>query len=381
VEESHGSILIVDDHPRNVAILVKILAGKYRVTTAASGEEALASFSDFHPDLVLLDVMMPGIDGYETCRRLRSMREGRAAKILMVSAKAMVSERIVGYEAGADDYIVKPFDELELLAKVRVYMRLKSVEELGRIRAEMLTLVNHETRTPLTGILSSIDLMLHLAGDADDDKRNLLLLARDGALRLGRFIDAVGFLTELQGDSFRYYRETIDCAGLANSAIDALAPLARERDVEIRKVLDDGIRLECDADQVGRALGALLHNAIRLSPSPGAVEVRLEARRDHALLSVRDEGPGVPPSFLSRIFEGLAVPDIAHHVSGSGLSLAIARAIVRGHGGAMTVENRPGGGAEFCIRLPMAPATSASPPVETPAGAPDAAAEPAREAA
>ena len=122
-------LLIVDDHPTNIFCLKELLEDDYQLTTAMSGEEALALAPVCRPDLVLLDVMMPGIDGYETCRRLRALPELHHTKILMVSARAMLQERMQGYEAGADDYIVKPFEEEELLAKIRVYVRLTPIDE------------------------------------------------------------------------------------------------------------------------------------------------------------------------------------------------------------------------------------------------------------
>ncbi|MGH9361080.1 MAG: response regulator, partial [Thermoanaerobaculia bacterium] len=127
-------ILVVDDDPINVCILEEILAEQYELATAGNGEEALEKAPAFKPDLVLLDIMMPGIDGYEVCRRLKSNPRLRDAKVILVSAKAMLSERLEGYESGADDYLTKPFDDAELMAKVRVFLRLKSIEEIDRFK-------------------------------------------------------------------------------------------------------------------------------------------------------------------------------------------------------------------------------------------------------
>lgn len=146
-------ILIVDDNPSNIFVLEEMLRDDYHIETAESGEEALEIAPDFLPDLVLLDIMMPGIDGYETCRRLREDVSLEGMKIVMVSAKAMKSERLQGYEVGADDYVTKPFDEDELLAKVRVYVRLKASEDVEKIKSSMYALLKHENRTPLRGIM------------------------------------------------------------------------------------------------------------------------------------------------------------------------------------------------------------------------------------
>ena len=152
-------ILIVDDHPTNIAILEEILGEHYTLKTATCGEEALTIALDFKPALILLDIMMPGIGGYETCRRIRAHPSLRHIKIIMVSARALVAERLQGYEAGADDYITKPFDEEELVAKVRVHMRLRSLEEVEQFTSNVLTLLRHETRTPLNGMLAPLQML------------------------------------------------------------------------------------------------------------------------------------------------------------------------------------------------------------------------------
>jgi len=120
-------ILIVDDHPVNIAILKKILHNDYHLDTATSGEETLDKVPAYQPALILLDIMMPGIDGYETCRRLRATPDLQHLKIIMVTAKAMPEERLQGFEAGADDYIIKPFEKQELLTKVRCCLESQCV--------------------------------------------------------------------------------------------------------------------------------------------------------------------------------------------------------------------------------------------------------------
>ncbi|MGD8500657.1 MAG: response regulator, partial [Phycisphaerales bacterium] len=136
-----AKILAVDDDAVDIAIVERLLSkDEYDLRTASTGEQALEIAADFQPDIILLDVMMSGISGYEVCRQVRADSKLRYAKIIMVSNLAMVSERLQGYEVGADDYISKPFDEAELLAKIRVYSRLKSVEEVDRFKTEVLTL-------------------------------------------------------------------------------------------------------------------------------------------------------------------------------------------------------------------------------------------------
>lgn len=151
--ELKRKILVVDDCDTNLAIMKTILGDDYLLKLALSGEEAMMIAEAFQPDLILLDIMMPGIDGYEVCRWMRTDTTLRKSKIIMVSAKAMLSERMEGYAAGADDYLTKPFEKDELKAKVRVFMRMKSVEEVEILKSDMLTQFNRELSNRLHGIM------------------------------------------------------------------------------------------------------------------------------------------------------------------------------------------------------------------------------------
>jgi two-component system, sensor histidine kinase and response regulator len=355
MEQPKGRILVVDDHPRNIAILQEIL-GHYRVATAASGEEALRIAPKFAPDLVLLDIMMPDMDGYETCRRFRANPQIAETKIIMVSAKAMVSERLAGYEAGADDYVIKPFDEDELVAKVRAYLRLKSVEELDRLKTDVLTLLGHETRTPLTTIFGPLEL---LKGDASlsDEHQQMLQMVEDGARRIHELVERAIHLSSLQAGLTHFDLSRHDLGAIVRESIAQIRATAETAGVELTLEGAGPFEVNCDAEQIQRSVSALLSNAVRHSPRPGRVTISLSARDACATLSVWDQGPGIPEHVLPHVFECFSVSDVSKHTSGQGLSLAIARAVVRSHGGMLSAENRLGGGAVFELQLPLAGAT------------------------
>jgi two-component system, sensor histidine kinase and response regulator len=262
----HNRILVVDDHPTNLAVLEELLGETYPLTLATSGEAALALAEEIAPALILLDVMMPGIDGYETCRRLRKLPLLHPPKILMVSAKAMVAERLRGYDAGADDYVTKPFDPQELLAKVRVYLQLRSSEEVDQLKSHMLALLNHEMRTPLNGLIAPLQLLRTDAAMAVEERQLLLEMAAHSATRLERLCEKVATLSAMHAGHWDVQCVTVDLREVVRSALEAVSADAAARSVTLVAELPEAALTCCDLRQMREVILTLLDNAIRFSP-------------------------------------------------------------------------------------------------------------------
>jgi two-component system, sensor histidine kinase and response regulator len=355
-------ILIVDDHATNVAVLEEILGEHYMLQTATCGEEALAIALDFKPALILLDIMMPGIGGYETCRRIRAHPCLRHIKIIMISARALVAERLQGYEAGADDYITKPFDEEELMAKVRVHMRLRSLEEVEQFTSNVLTLLRHETRTPLNGMLAPLQLLRAEAEMAAEERGMLLDMVYESALALHHLVEKVCTLSAMQAGQWDFRYAMTDLCVVVREVVDNAEADAAARALTITPELPTTAITRLDPLQIHQVIKALLENAIHFSPHGGSVEVRVVHTAGGVCLLVTDQGPGIAPEVLPQIFEAFTSADITHHTAGHGLSLAIARQIILAHQGTIGVESTPGVKTAFTVRLPhMAWAASEEP--------------------
>lgn len=346
-------ILIVDDHPTNLVILQEILSDDYVLAAATSGEEALTLAAEFQPALTLLDVMMPGIDGYETCRRIRALPALRHTKIIMVTAKGTLADRLQGYAVGADDYITKPFEAEELLAKVRVYLRLKSVEEMDQLKADLLTLLQHEVRTPLSSIIAPVQILL---ADADMDKADrfeFLAMVYQSSVRLCALFDKVMTLSALKTGAWDFRPTMADLCLVVHQAVDAVIAQATTPHVQITKQLPDSAPAMFDCQQMQGVITILLENAMCFSPLHEQVVVRVQCNDEHISLTVTDRGPGIAPEVWTQLFEAFAHGDVAHHTAGHGLSLAIARHIIQAHGGTISVESVEGGWTTFTVQLPL----------------------------
>ncbi|HEX7078730.1 MAG TPA: ATP-binding protein, partial [Candidatus Eisenbacteria bacterium] len=251
-----------------------------------------------------------------------------------------------------DDYIVKPFDPAELLAKVRVYLRLKSVEEVDRLKSNLLALLSHETRTPLTLILGPTSLLLDSA-DLPARHRDLVSVVDSGARRLVSLLDRVSFLSQLNMGEIAFRIGPEDLAAIARGAIGRAERSSAEAGVRVTLDGESPALVEGDAAHLGRVLDDLLDNAIRFSPSGGTVRVRIAASESGHRLTVSDSGPGVHPDLLPRLFQEFAVADVDHHTHGHGLGLATARLIAERHAGTLELEpDAASGGATFRLDLP-----------------------------
>lgn len=357
-----NKILVVDDNEMNLTILEEIFKSDYRVRTCTSGEEALGVLTEFQPEIVLLDIMMPGIDGYEVCRRIRQEKKLAHTKVIMVSAKAMVDERLKGYEVGADDYVTKPFNDDELLSKVRVFLRLKSVEEVDEFKTETLRMLSDQLRTPLRSLTLPAEI-LQTEETIDDEKRKryATVITRN-VERLQRFLDKVLTITEMRAGKWKFREEELDLRQLAHSCITELEDEFSRRNVRVDEETDAAVELRVDENQLRTVLSILLGNAARFSPSGESVTVSILKEDDFGCVNVTDRGKGISPDALPRVFDGLAnlaanravITDDADWQLTHGLSLALAHEIVEQHGGELSVTSEPGSETTFTIRLPLA---------------------------
>lgn len=357
------TILAVDDEAVNLDIYRLLFEEDFEIHLASCGEEALARAAELHPDLLLLDVMMPDMSGYDVCRRLREDPSLGFAKILLVSARAAATDRIAGYEAGADDYVTKPFCHEELRAKVEVFLKLKSVEQLGMLKTGILTLLSHETRTPLYHIAGSAELMASTSRDiSPKDIRQWSNVIADGAHRLLRLIERGTMLTQLQTGAIEMNLERFDLVRMVRDSIAECKVAAAEKHVDILLEAPDEAIVVGDERFLAHVPETLLDNAIRFQPEGTPIEVEIAVVDGGAhTLRVTDRGKGLDENSLQTVFDGFVVTEVLKHDGGHGLSLALCDAMLRASGGSIAAASKPGAGASFTATFPVAASEGATP--------------------
>jgi signal transduction histidine kinase len=331
----------------------------YHVVEATNGREALRLASG-RPDLILLDVHMPDIDGYEVCRRLRAQEETKDLLIAHLSAVSVSREdRVRGLAQGADAYWTTPIEEEELLANIEALMRLQSRAQAAvRARDEFLSIAAHELKTPITAMRLNLERILHRVSREPGDTlpRSVIHAGMTPALhQLGRLQQLLDTLLDVSRSAVHRLKldvETVDLAELARDVAQRLAAPARAASVELSLALPpepailfgDRLRLEQVATN-------LLTNAFKYG---GGKPVHLQVREleDTVALTVKDQGIGIAPADQARIFNRFERAAGAETSDGLGLGLFIVKEIVSAHGGTISVESQPGHGATFEVRLP-----------------------------
>lgn len=336
-------VLLVDDNERNLAILTKILRKEYVLETAADGSEALARAGRFEPDLVLLDIMMPGIDGYETCRRMRAMPELRRAKIIMVSARAMLSERLEGYEAGADDYVTKPFDPEELAAKVRVYLRLKTAENINDLKSSLLGMVSRETRVPLDELVDAVRALRELPPD-DPAHAGYSERVEKACLRLQDVIEKVSTLGQMRTGTFDFEFETVRLRELVELAAARVHVLGFGINVLFDTAKHGDAQLWADRHWMSRTLAVVLSRAAQWCQS-NDIAVEVVATEDTQ--NIRISGPR---EFATDFW--LDSRSASGDCSGGKLDMAIVGAVTEAHGGNIYLESSSEDASTLVMQVP-----------------------------
>jgi signal transduction histidine kinase len=361
-------ILIADDNADMRDYLCQLLRD-WDVITATNGEAAVERARDQQPDLILTDVMMPGLDGFALLRELRHDPRTQAIPVLMLSARAGEEARISGLDAGADDYIIKPFSARELIARVgsllnlsrarREAERLRSAAEAAnRTKDDFLAMLGHELRNPLAPILTALQLM-SLRGDESVMKERTVI---DRQVRhLVRLVDDLLDVSRIARGKIQLRNEPLELAEVVASAVETISPLLEERQHRLDVEVPRGLIVRGDATRLTQVVMNVLTNAAKYTEPHGRIRVAARREDQQVEISVKDNGIGIAADMLPRVFEMFTQErqalDRSH--GGLGLGLTIVRSLVDLHGGSIRASSDGvGTGSEFVIRLPLAAAAA-----------------------
>jgi len=380
------SVMIVDDTPANIEILSESLGDDYELFFAISGADALELIGADKPDLILLDIMMPGMDGYQLCAILKGDPATRDIPIIFVTAMIGEEDEIKGLELGAIDYLTKPISPHIVRARVKNHLELKRYRDLletlataaDRAKKEFLRSVSHELRTPLTPIIGMTDLVLDT--EEDDNKRKYLTMVQKSALRLLGIVEDLIETSRLEGEGAAPENRIFQLKAFLGTIVMEAETQARAKGLQFSSRVDPLLPEAVITDQgmLHKVLSMLLNNAVKFTPGGEvALEVRQQEVAGEAMLqfSISDTGIGIETGDLERIFSDFTQSDgsITRAFPGLGLGLTLARRMTELMDGSIWAENCPGGGSIFQVQIPLvlpepAPVSCAAPVSSLPAG-------------
>lgn len=364
-----GSVLMVDDEEQNRELLRDLLEVRgYQVTEAEDGEQALQKVAEIPPDVILLDLMMPGLDGFEVCRRIKGDPQTAHIPILLVTALHERNVRLAGIGAGANDFLTKPIDTQDVILRVRNAVQVKrlfdqlqeanrQLEAASRHKSQFLANASHELRTPLTAIKGFVDNMIDgLTGPLNEKQTRYLTRTKSNVDRLARLINDLLDLSRIEAGRIDLKPTHLPLVTLIKEVAESLRPVADEKLLSLEvSCLDHSVTAWADRDKVTQVLMNLIGNAVKFTPSQGKVTVAVQ-RNGHewVQISVADTGPGIPAEEANKIFDMFyqAAEVGQQKPKGTGLGLAISKSLVEMHGGEIWVESEVGRGSLFSFTLP-----------------------------
>lgn len=374
--DSKAVVLVVDDNEMNRDVLSRRLEQDgHSVVAAQNGREALEIVRQLSIDLVMLDIMMPEVDGYETLRQIKSDETLRDIPVIMISAVDQIDSVVRCIELGADDYLTKPFEPTLLRARTRACLQKKLAhdrevslhEELARNyqhlqklesqRDNLTHMIIHDLRTPLSSLISGMQ-TLPMMDKLSVDQQEVIDIALGGGERLLEMINSLLDLNKMESGSMKLNYMLLDVQELLSSAASQVAQLAEAGNVKLLVEADPGVSsFEGDEDILRRTLVNLLGNAIKFTPEGGTVTLTATGGKDGAPVQfiIKDTGEGIPANDLGKIFDKFG--QVESRKSGrnmsTGLGLTFAKLAVEAHGGQIQVASKPGEGSTFFFTIPL----------------------------
>lgn len=364
-----GRILVVDDTPANLEMLKDILERKgHEVFVLPSGVMALKAVLKNPPELILLDITMPEMDGYETCRRLRQEPTTSDIPVIFLSALQAIEDKVRAFRAGGVDYIAKPFRVEEVQARVgtqlslsrakrdlrlqrdRLQANLVKLQELESLKNNLMHMVVHDMRSPLTGILMGLEMLDSQI--ADPDYRSILQNSRSAAQWLRDLITNLLDLSRLEEGRMPVDAKPLDLREAVRSAKTGIENLLGDHSCRVA-VPESPLIVPCDSKLVDRILHNLLSNAVKFAPGGTEIRIAASAAQGGAMIEVSDDGPGIPKDKQSAIFEKFSQAGREGAPNSSGLGLCFCKHAVEVQGGSISFRSGQGEGATFSVFLPF----------------------------
>jgi signal transduction histidine kinase len=365
VTQDKPNILLVDDTPANLRLLSEMLGQRgYKLRPAPSGKLALRAAQALPPDLILLDIRMPEMDGYEVCKRLKADPALQEIPIIFLSALSETADKLKAFAGGGVDYITKPFQLEEVLARVETHLEIRrqkreleeSYESLRRLeclRDSLTHMIVHDMRTPL--LLMGDFLTLLEKSEAENLSKNgakFVLQARRAIYGLVDMVNSMLDVSKMEAGEMKLNPSRCQLNALIQATVSEFE-LSEDSPSISLDAPKRPVEVSVDTALITRVMRNLLGNALPFASGHGSVRVGISSTNRNARVTVTDDGPGIRAEYHEKIFEKFGQVEGIHAATGTGLGLAFCKFAIKLHGGQIGVESELGKGSTFWFTLPI----------------------------
>ncbi|MFP4306542.1 MAG: response regulator [Desulfococcaceae bacterium] len=355
-----ATILVIDDSPTNLRLLLETLqAAGYRTLIAPSGERALRQMKLVRPDLILLDVMMPGIDGFETCRRIKESPDTRDIPVIFVTALAKSSEKLRGFEMGGVDYVTKPFQQEEVLSRVRTHLTLRrqqtALEAANQTKDRFFSIVAHDMRGAFNSLFAYADIMAEqVAQTGPESLRQTSNKLSESVENAYRLLQNLLQWARIQRGQMEFQPRNLNISDLIKDILTLTGGHREKKRITAENAIPPDTCAWGDERMLHTVFRNLVTNAVKFTPMDGRIALRAQSDGDRLRIFLEDNGVGIDPEHLDRLFR----IDVKHQETGTegepgtGLGLVLCNELIHQNGGEIAIASQPGEGTTVAVTLP-----------------------------
>lgn len=366
-QQQQPTVLIVDDNPTNIKVVGLVLRPlRYKIVIATNGEQAIDMVERIRPDLVLLDVMMPKLDGFEACRIIKSKEENDNIAVIFMTALSDVEDVVKGFEAGGVDYITKPFNKEELISRVKTHIELKltrdklektttHLTELNALKDKMFSVIGHDLRSPLSSVKMTLEFLSETATTGNEELAETIGIIMQTTDEIFGLLENLLGWAKSQSGNLSLNKEEIKLEETIQNIYRLNKSNFDNKQITFTsKVKDEDVAF-ADLNTLKVVLRNLLSNAIKFTPNNKTIEVLTEQLDDKIQILVRDTGVGIPKDKVDKLFNSNEhfTTYGTNQEAGSGLGLLLCKDFTERNNGKIWVESEEGKGSTFFIELPI----------------------------
>lgn len=365
IATTKGSILIADDNVDNLKVLSNILESNgYKVRMAQDGEQVLQSLELSIVDIILLDIHMPRMDGYEACKRIKADMRYKEIPIIFISALTDTFNKVEAFNIGAADYLTKPIHMDELLSRIHTHLSLislhkelieknKKLQELEILRDNLFHMIVHDMRSPLAGLVGNLDMIEMDCVENENSTKEMISSSIQACQNLNNMINSLLDVYKLEQGKMQLFISKFTMSQCIDAVIKFLGASTNKHDIDIKIENDDEI--SGDYELIKRVLQNLISNALKYTPLGKKIEIEVNKVDDNLRVKISDEGHGIPKKYHDKIFEKFGQAESKHvaRQASTGLGLAFCKLVIEAHGGKIDVDSKEGEGSIFWFKLPL----------------------------